>query len=134
MSFTYSCTSQQIVKLGVRTVVSKISVFKEKKKIGSFVIKRERGLLDLRPNALYHLLFGMQVSRLWGILFYLPFDPKDLSLERANLLSIINVLGVQTSITNTSIKLSNKIDFLVFSWPSTMMRSRMTVLWQLEEM
>ena len=64
MSFTYSCTSQQIVKLGVRTVVSKISVFKEKKKIGSFVIKRERGLLDLGPNALYHLLFGMQVSRL----------------------------------------------------------------------
>ena len=57
-----------------------------------------------------------------------------MSLERANLLSIINILGVQTSITNTSIKLSNKIDFLVFSWLSTMMRSRMTVLWQLEEM
>lgn len=46
-------------------VVSKISVFKEKKKkIGSFAIKRERGLLDLRPNALYHLLFGIQMSRL----------------------------------------------------------------------
>ena len=59
MSFTYSCISQQIVKLGVRMVVSKISVFKEKKKIGSFAIKRERGLLDLRPNALHHLLFGI---------------------------------------------------------------------------